>query len=361
MPEYLGKKYTKNEFLKLIGDPAQIARATQSVLSAGKGTGVSAVNISTGAGLDLSVLPGRGLDIPFCSYKGVPVNFFSGTGITSPGYYEEPEFGWLRSAFFGLLTTCGITSSGFPDEHDGKLYGLHGRISNTSAEDLCISQDWEDDDYVISVSGKLKEVSAFNENMQLFRRIETKLGSSTFIITDKIENKGMDPQPLMMIYHFNFGFPLLSEHSEVVVPVEGKICRDEEAEKDNGLENSLQFQLPVPGYKEKVFFYSMKSTDAGDTFAALVNNDIGNGKPLTAIMKYNVNQLPRFTHWKMAGEQYYVTGLEPGTCGPLGRGKEIESGNIKYLKSGEVHEIKIEIELSDDTEVIKQLRDAYSI
>lgn len=124
------------------------------ILQDGKAEGVKAARIDTGSGLSFTILPGRGMDIPDASYRGIPLHFFSGTGITAPTYYEEPGLGWLRSFFVSLLTTCGITYSGAPDEDQGQALGWHGRISNAGAENVCINQEWQDDEYVMTVQGR---------------------------------------------------------------------------------------------------------------------------------------------------------------------------------------------------------------
>jgi hypothetical protein len=143
MAWYAGKKWNREELVARIGDPHQIAGARGSILTDGKADGVRAIEVTTGSGLSFSVLPGRGMDIPFASHKGKSLGFFSGTGITSPAYFEEPNLEWRRSFYAGMLTTCGIANAGAPSMDRGKPFGLHGRLSNAAAEDLCIDQDWE--------------------------------------------------------------------------------------------------------------------------------------------------------------------------------------------------------------------------
>ena len=357
MARYLGKEFNRLELISRVGDPAQIARAVPSTLAGGKAEGVDAVQLSTGSGLDFTVLPGRGMDIPFASFKGRTLGFFSGTGITSPAYFEEPGFGWLRSAFFGLLTTCGIVSSGFPDVQDGIPYGLHGRISNAAAEDVRISQEWEGDEYVICAEGTLREACAFGENMRLKRKFQTRLGWEKLIIQDRVENNGFEPQPLMMLYHFNFGFPLLGPAAEIVGPIIKREPRDEEARKDSGVEESLIFPEPQRDYREKVFFYSLGADKDGNTFISLLNSDIGDGSPLGIVLRFNRNELPRFTHWKMPRQGFYVTGLEPGTVGPLGRSKEIARGGCPQLNGQDSWSATIELEILQEHGAFQRIRD----
>ena len=70
------------------------------------------------------------------------LGYISKIDIVSPAYYEQPEFGFFRNFFAGLLTTCGLSYMGDPNIDNDEELGLHGRISNTDAEDVCISNEW---------------------------------------------------------------------------------------------------------------------------------------------------------------------------------------------------------------------------
>ena len=312
MALFAGKSWKRGELLSYIGDPLQIAGARGSVLTDGKADGVRAVEVSTGGGLSFTVLPGRGMDIPLASYKGKPFAFFSGTGITAPGYYAEPGLEWRRSFYVGLLTTCGIASSGAPSVDQGKAFGLHGRVANAAAENLCIDQEWEGDEFVIRLKGTMREAEAMVENLSLTRRIETRLGARGFRLHDTISNRGFEPQPFLMLYHVNFGFPLLSPRARVVGPIRKTDPRDDEARRDRGVEECLSFPEPVQGYQEKVFFHTMGAGADGRTFVALVNPDMGDGSPLGVVIRWSAKELPSLTQWKMVRKGFYVVGLEPG-------------------------------------------------
>jgi hypothetical protein len=295
------------------------------------------------------------MDIPEAYYRGRALHFFSGTGITAPSYYEEPGLGWLRSFYVGLLSTCGIANSGAPSVDKGEPFGLHGRIANTAAEDLCGEQGGKGDDYKIRLRGHMREAKAMFENLSLTRSIETGLGSRGFSISDLIVNHGFEPQPLMMLYHFNFGFPLLSHRARVIGPVLESVPRDSEAEKDRGVEECLTYPEPVAGYNEKVFFHTLGADRNGNSFIALVNPDCGDGTPIGVVLRFNRKQLPVFTQWKMPRKGFYVTGLEPGTALPLGRGVVRQRGELPMLQGQQEYEINIQVEVIDSLEEIEGL------
>jgi hypothetical protein len=347
MAWYAGRSWKREEIVARVGDPLQIAGARGCTLTDGKADGVRAVEITTGSGFSFIVLPGRGMDIPFASYKGRGIGFFSGTGITAPGYYEEQDLRWLRSFFGGLLTTCGITTSGAPSVDRGRPYGLHGRLANAAAENVSIDQEWDGDELPIRVSGKIREAEAMGENLSLTRTFETRLGQRGFRLHDRVMNRGWSAQPLMLLYHFNYGFPLLGPTSRITGPFTKSVARDEEARKDRGEEECLVFPEPIHDYAEKVFFHSLATDAQGRTFYMLANPDIGDGTPLAVVVRWNRRELPALCEWKMPRKGFYALGLEPGTCLPLGRGTLREQGTLPMIEPQAQYDVTIDFEVLD--------------
>ena len=254
MAEYLGKTWTKEALRGYLSDESSVAGAFPFIYDDGKAAGVRGVQVHNGGGLDFQVIPGRSMDIFACRYRGIPLQFTSPTGMTNPGYYEEPGLNWLRTFFGGLLSTCGITASGAPSEDQGKQFGLHGRIGNAGAEDVSITQKWIGDEYVITISGRMREAFVMGENLTLTRIITTNLGSKKITIEDFIENKGFDVEPLMMLYHFNFGFPLLSETARIRILQNIRLPAIRNQNLATVLPNVKSFIPPVQGYPRESLF-----------------------------------------------------------------------------------------------------------
>ncbi|MEG2882882.1 MAG: DUF4432 family protein, partial [Christensenella sp.] len=82
--ELFGKRVTKEELTKRVGDMSQIADAREGVLSAGKADGVRVIDVKTGGGFSFSILPSRGMDIAWADYKGIPVAYIGKSGVVSP-------------------------------------------------------------------------------------------------------------------------------------------------------------------------------------------------------------------------------------------------------------------------------------
>lgn len=356
MAELYGKTWTRRELMSYIGDPEQVCGITPSVLDNGKSEGVKACRINTGGGLDFTVLPGRGMDISSAFYRGVPLSFFSPTGVTSPAYYEEQGARWLRSFFGGLLTTCGLTYFGAPGVDQGVELGLHGRVSNAAAENLSIIQEWRGDEFYLSLSGTVREAAAMQENIAMTRTISTALGEKSFLLTDVVENRGFEPQPFMLLYHCNFGFPLLGPGAEMIAPIDQTTPLSDHAAADGGVEKCREFCEPRSDWQEKVFAHELKTDSKGNTFVALVNRETEAGFPLGLVMRFSKTILPVLTEWKMVKQGFYVVGLEPGTAPPKGRAALREEGKLPMIDGLETKKIEISYEILDTLEDIEKIR-----
>ncbi len=189
-----GRKWKRGELLARIGDPLQVAGARSSILTDGKADGVRAVEVTTGSGFNSPCFPAAAWTSPSRPTRARP-SASSRHRHHLPAYYEEPGLEWRRSFYAGMLTTCGIANSGAPSVDQGKAFGLHGRLANAAAENICVDQDWEGDEFVIRLKGTMREAEAMVENLSLTRTIETRLGAKGLRIHDTVRNRGFAPQP----------------------------------------------------------------------------------------------------------------------------------------------------------------------
>lgn len=339
MANIFGKTMTKREILKCVGDISQIGGLRTYTLRQGKADGVKAVDVKTGI-FDFSVLPDRGMDIAWASYKGIPVSYAATPGICAPVYFEPQENGFLRNFSGGLLTTCGLTYMGHPCIDEGEALGLHGRISNIPAEQVSAYAQWEDDEYVMYLRGMMRECRALMENVTLTREITTKLGSHNFKIKDIVVNDGFTSQPLMLLYHFNFGFPLLGQTSRLIAPPSERTCLGELSEHD--LDEYDIFGAAAKNYAEKVIYLDMTPDENGIVTVCLYNEQLGE-KGIGVYLRYRKAQLKYFTEWKQLSEGGYVVGLEPGTWKPEGRATARTRGELEFIEAGETRIFEIEV------------------
>ena len=155
-------------------------------------------------------------------------------------------------------------------------------------------------------------------------------------IRDTVENASVRPEPLMLLYHCNFGYPIVSAATRLHASAGGVEPRDATAAA--GIAQHREFGDPQPGYVEQCFYHRPKAKD-GRAYAALFNEELGVG----AYVRYRTDTLPLLVQWKMLGEQEYVVGLEPGACRPRRprraaapqRSADARAGRDAQLRSGD--------------------------
>lgn len=349
-----GREYTSEELKKWIGDISQIAGIKSYTLNEGKAKGVNALDIRTGSGLNFTVLPDRSMDIVWMDYKGLPIGYITKAGIVNPQYYQSNGYEWLRSFYGGVLTTCGLTHVGPPEKEGIWELGLHGRIANIPAFEVNHSTDWESNDLVFTIKGKMREAVLYEENLVLSRKIIARGGENKVTVFDEIENQGYEDTPCMILYHMNMGFPLVSEQSQLIAPIMKTDARDEDAVK--GIDRFASFEAPTKGYVSQVFFHKPISDEDGTTCVGIVNELMSFG----LYIRYNCKELPFLTQWKMMGCQDYVVGLEPGNCKPIGRNATRERGELEILKAGEKKLIKLELVVLSSHDEIQEYKSYIS-
>ena len=336
-----GRDLTGGELRRRVGRLGQVAGIEPFVFDDGPARGVRALRFRAG-GLSFDVLADRGMDIGAFEYRGVPLAWLSHAGVVSPAFYEPAGEGWLRSFGGGLLVTCGLRNVGPPGRRGGEELGLHGRASSTPASNVSrlVRQDGED--MVLEARGEVREASVFGPNLILRRGISVRLGEARIRVEDTVANEGHAPEPLMLLYHVNLGWPLLDETARLVGPggqYEAPEPRDEEAGK--GLGGWNRFAAPQPGFGERVFYHRPQADAGGWAEARLENPALEGGLALT--VRFRPEELPEFVQWTMTGEGTYVVGLEPATCRVGGIRAEEAAGRVIYLRPGEVRRFGLEI------------------
>lgn len=352
--ELFGRKLTKAALRKRVGDMDQVAGIRIAELQDGRARPMRVALVRTGSGLELTLLVDRCLDVAAASYNGRPLGWRSTTGDVAPAYFEPEGFAWLRSFNGGLVATCGLRHVGAPPPNPDIFgAGLHGRIGNLPAENLKVTQEWQGNDYVLSISGTMRETAVFGQNLTLTRTVSTKLGAKSFHIHDVVTNESFDAAGFQLLYHCNIGWPAVDAGSRLLSPTRQVAPRDEIARK--GQDQWNRFDAPTHGYAEQVFFHDMAPAAGSKVCCAIVNDAIGTDSGFGVFVKYDKRQLPRFAEWKMMGEQNYVVGLEPANCGVLGRHVDEQHGLLHRLAPGEARAFDLEIGPVTDAAEVKDI------
>jgi hypothetical protein len=331
----------KNELLQYIGNTSQIGGSRHYVLSDGRGRNMRGIDVNSGSGLQYTILPDRGMDISLASYKGHNLVYLSCNGETHPAFFEPENFGWLNTFTGGLLTTCGLTYLGAPVKDGEEQLGLHGRYSTIPARQVADLSEWVGDEYHIKLRGIIEEGHIFGNKLRLEREISTIQGQNILRISDTVTNFGYKSSPYTILYHMNMGFPLLSEDAELIIDPVSSVPATPVAAA--GINEFRRFIKPLADFQEQVFYHTMKADGKGEATVTLRNRKVG----ISLTIKYNADQLPCFTEWKMMGKGDYVLGLEPGNVHAKDRVKLKEENTLPYLGAGETVTNNIEVVLSD--------------
>lgn len=343
MPTLWGSSYTRSDLHARTADRRQLADVRPFEFTDGAERGVRALRVRNAAGLDFTVLADRGLSLYDLTFQGVPLGFLTQVGVTHPAYAEQPGLGWLRTWPGGFLTPCGLTQVGSPTVEDGEELGIHGRLSNLPAGQL----QWNVADDGLWVQGVIRETSVFGVNLVMTRRISAAFDQPRVWIDDRVENQGFEAAPLMLLQHFNLGFPLVDAAARLILPPHAVAARDEAARP--GLNAYTEFSAPIDGYQEQVFYHDLQADEHGQVAVRLINPAFNGGQGLGVTWRYAKADYPVLAEWKMMRAGFYAVGVEPGNCHVEGRVRERERGTLQMIAPGETRTFKLEVEFSHAT------------
>lgn len=331
-------------------------------LHGGLADGVEVVEISTGP-FSFVVVPTRGMGIWRGSYKGSRLGWRSpARGPVHPKFVRLEEnngLGWL-AGFDEWIVRCGLSSNGAPgpDVLPGgreRLLTLHGRIANIPAHRVELRVAIEPP-FAIEIVGVVDEAMLFFPELRLTTRITTYPGASTLTLHDEIENISSQPAECQLLYHCNFGPPLLGEGSRLLAPFKRVAPRD--AAGAAVFDHFSMYPGPTPGVAEQVLFMQLVPDAKGNTLAALVDPS----GERACVLRYSNAQLPWFTLWRLPGAESdgFVTGLEPGTNLPNPKRFERQAGRVKTLAPGEKMIATLTVEMQEGKEAMSRLVDQVS-
>jgi len=338
-----------------ISNPAQLGGIETSVLDNGLGRGTRIAWINTGSGLRYKVVIDRAMDIADAFYNQYSLAWISHCGIAAPEPFSNHGIDWLKTFGGGLLTTCGLTHVGGPEADAFGDRGLHDQVSNIPAEiESLIQPDPVMGKMEMSLTGRIQQTQVLGPNLELKRTISATLGQATIRIHDEVINRGNAAAPHMLLYHFNFGWPLVDEGTDIIW--QGKWQPREGGINNRIFKEGYNFRkCPYPledhnGSGEAVAFIDAMPDDSGQCTCGLYNSKIG----IAMVMKFQKKQLPWLTNWQHWGKGEYVTGIEPGTHPPIGQAKARGQQNLIFLQPREMRKYDIEIEVLENKERINE-------
>ncbi|MDT3250436.1 aldose 1-epimerase family protein [Serratia sp. root2] len=326
----------------------------QQVLHGGKQEGSKVITLSS-AGLTIALSPTRGMNILNVKGSDVRLGWDSPvTEVVNPAYINLESrngLGWL-DGFNEMMVRCGFEWTGHPGVDQGTLYTLHGRAGNTPASKVVIDIA-EKAPYEVRIRGLLKENTFKKSNLETWTELRYIPGSQSFSIHDRVTNRADYPRDYEIIYHSNFGKPLLEEGAVFSAPIKEISPFNDYAKA--GLKDWATYQGPTKGFDEMVFNILPYADAQGKTLAMLHNRRGDRG----VAIGFDTHQLPLLTLWKNTDteRQGYVTGIEPGTNYAYPVKIEREQGRIKQLQPGQSADFELTYTLLKDAEQVKVYQD----
>ena len=339
----------KRELLKRMGGMEQVAGVRPVSFSSGRAKGTEALEVRNLAGFQFTILPDQCMNLLDLSWRGTNLGFLSKNGLTGERFASPLDSEFLYRWPAGMLYTCGLASTGPANVDEGLYRTEHGRIGLMPAENLSVVQGWEDDEYRIRVRGVMRESMLFGYNLRLTREISVGLFDRHLVIEDTLENLEPKEEPFMLLYHVNFGFPLVDDGTEVVRS--NAQTKVHPATPSDALQAWNRMGPPVDGAPEHVFYHTGDQSLPVHT-AGVLNDTLGLG----AYLRYPSENLPILVHWKCPRSHDYVIGLEPSNSYILGRHEERKNGSIRGIPGYGVLKYRLELGVLDGAAEINAFR-----
>lgn len=327
--------------MNAVGDLRQLCRIDRLQHDDGPARGARLLRMVTGGGLEVELHPDRCLDIGHVTWRGQPLAWASPAPVASPAVSDSHGAGWLRTFAGGLLTTCGLDHFGTASQDGDASFGLHGRATSLAAHHLSSRcESVRDGTARLEVSAEMRQAALFGENLRLLRTVESEFGSNSFTVTDSVTNLGCEPQPHMLLYHINLGWPLLGPACEVAIPSTRVVARDATAEE--GVPFWRTVPPPQPRWDEQVLRHDLP---ADEPVVIGVTNPVTH---LALSLRFSSTTLPHLFQWRYFREGVYVLGLEPANCSVIqGRAAAREAGALPVLEPGESRDYALEFTAAD--------------
>ncbi|MSQ95701.1 MAG: DUF4432 family protein [Gemmataceae bacterium] len=320
-------------------------------LRGGKQEGVRIIRLDNGK-MQIDLIPTRGMGILAVTMGDLKLGWKSPvTEVVHPKHINlqlRGGLGWLEG-FNEWLCRCGLENTGqagqdeiinnVGDKQTVELT-LHGKIANIPASRVEVTVE-EKPPHRITVRGIVYEKMLFGPKFELVTEVSTEPGSDSFRIQDTIINKGSQPQEFQILYHYNFGKPLLGAGARLHVPVEQVTPYNANAARDVKTWNS--FAGPKSGYVEQVYLMRPLADKDGRVNVLLHNAKADRG----VVLQYAKKELPYLTLWKNTGhdDDGYVIGIEPGVSFPNARKVERKAGRVPSLKGEASHTMRMDFTL----------------
>lgn len=329
----------------LLGSPDQQVGVERYAVLDNSGTAAPILFLRNPAGFSGEILLDRALDLGAFFAAGISLGWKRPAGLPQSAAFSDSQRAWARSFAGGLLSTCGLESTGQPSVDQGREFGLHGRIGHIPVNEarwdyLSTSQVYAAiDGFDLPEPPLPTTVDRLGATFHIYgTTIESTLGSPTLLlerhlffsverpsllIVDEVRNVGPAEADHMFRHHFNLGFPLVQSETVVTTNAEPLGSRDG------------QDIPPVPWHlgvdtsaesSEEVFYFST---------AQAPHVKVASPTGHTLEIGYSAGSFPYLIAWRDATAGVNVLGLEPSTSLDDGRAAARKQGLLVELPVGD--------------------------
>ena len=345
---------------------ASMWKIKKQTLHGGKQEGVSLVTIDNGT-ITVSVIPTRGMSILEVKDSKSGERIFGWDSpvreVVHPSHIDFESrggLGWLEG-FNEWMVRCGLEFAGHPgkdkfinntgDEAEMDLT-LHGKIGNIPASEVELIVQKEAP-HGVTLRGIVSERQFYGPKLKLVTELSLLPNSYTVELHDTITNEGAADQEYQVIYHTNFGTPILEKDARVVVAA--KEIWPMNATAAGGIADFDRYGEPQVNFIEQVYLVTPLADSEGKTTAVLHDASTNRGASIT----WSIDSLPYLTLWKntAALNDGYVTGIEPGTGFPFNRRIERHYGRVPKLAPGQSTSFDLSFSFLPTSDDVKQAID----
>jgi hypothetical protein len=262
--------------------------------------------------------------------------------IVHPSYIRLTDNGgqgWV-AGFGGLMVRGGLASFGSPVQDGDQQLTLHGHVDYLPASHVSVRFESAPVPRLV-FQGVVNDVQTFGPQLRLTSEISTEIGKPEMVFDDSVTNLSDVPQEMQLLYHTNFGTPLLGAGAEFIAPVK-QVAPINAVSAAGDLVGWNRYSGPhAPPYAAQVFNMQLYADANGRTKAMLKSPQGDQG----VLMTIDTKGLPYMNVWKneVTAKAGYVTGLEPGTGFPNARTVERAAGRVPKLQGGETYKVHLAI------------------
>ena len=239
----------------------------QKVLHGGKQEGSKILTIHSKDGLTITLSPTRGMNLLRIEGFGSRMGWDSPVKeVVNPAFINLESrngLGWLEG-FNEMMVRCGYEWTGHPVTADGQIYTLHGKAGNTPAS-LVEVEVADSAPYEIRIRGLVKESTFKKADLQTLTELRYVPGSNSFSLHDVLTNHADYPHDYQIIYHSNFGTPILEEGARFLAPISSISPFNDYAK--SGLKTWQTYQGPTKDFDDTVKQGYVTGIEPGTSYA----------------------------------------------------------------------------------------------